>query len=364
MISLGSYTKTSGETTVALLAANIRAVINERTSVHGFEAAGSAANVDLTPPKGYGASLNGGSVLSTTIVGAITNTITQFSSGVGYAPTLLDGNDQDTYTAGLKAQALYDWAVERIMPCQMIVEGKSTVPSSASRDLATLDCDKVTIVSGQDYDKADELPMWWKHAAVGTKLGTVAAREINENTGWVEVGNLTDEKRTPARFLRAGFSNHTLVEAVKEIWDVLDDKKYIFPITYPLSDGYFWNNDYTCAPVLIDDEGNINEHNIRYGRTADKAARAIYVALFNDIKSPQPVDPATGKLPSGIILNFQGKAERRIDLEMENQISGRKVTVDPNSDLLIAKQLDVYFKVVPYGSTDTILVYVGLAKTI
>jgi len=365
-ITLGSFTKTAAESTATLLAVAVRAAINENTATHGFVAAGSTSNVALTAPAGYGASINGGSVLNLLINGTIAGTVTQFSSGVGYSPTLLNGYDTNLITAIAKAQALAVWAFEKGMGCQMILEGKAFVPSAGSQDLGNIDdvvAPKVTVVSGQDYDKADVLPMWYKHAAIGTFLGDVAAREINQNPAWTEVGDLTDAAN--AGWLRAGFSNHTLIEEVQEIWDTLDDKRGIFPITYPLSDGIYWNNDYTCVTPETDEDGFINENTIHYGRTADKAARVLYAALFNDIKSTQKVDPTTGKLSIGTIHYFKGKCENRIDREMSNQISGRSVYVDPDSDLIAPpKTLNISFTIVPDGSADTIKVNLGLAKSI
>jgi hypothetical protein len=359
VLVLGRYTKVSGDTTVDLVATALRAAINAGTAVHGFVAGGSTANVALTAPAGYGASLNGAGIISAVIVGTIAGTITNFSSGVSPTYTPLNGIATDSFNAIGKAQLLADWSFTQLSPVNVIVEGKAWQGSaSSSIDLRTQQAPKVSLVIGQDFDKADELPLFNQSAAVGSVLGMLAQRNFSENIGWVEFGNLTDTNR--GRFLTAGFSNHGLADSVKADWDTLDDKGYIFVQTYSNLDGQYFNNDHTCVPIVIDTEGNINEHNLHYGHTADEAARSVYAALLPSVKSPQAVDPATGKLPIGVIGYFRGLAESRIDADMGDQISGRAVLVDPNSDLLIAKQLNASLKVVPLGSTDTIVVTLSI----
>jgi hypothetical protein len=380
VLILGSYKKVSGDSTVALVATAVRAAINLLTPVHGFVAAGTAANVLLTAPKGYGDLLSTGTPLSVTIVGTIAATVTQFTGGAGYAPTVTNNMAADSFTAIANAQLLYDWAFNAGMPCQMIIEGKKfTGTAATAQDLHNLpsgaDAPNTSLVVGQDWDWADTLPLYYCHAAVGTKLGDVAMRNVNENTGWVEVGDLTSVAEES--WINAGFSSHAKIDTLKEDWDILDGLGYIFPITYPNLDGIYWNNDWTCAKLARDGNGNLIlsqmidgvkylfESRIYLGRTIDKAIRQVYAALIKDVKSPQAVDPATGKLPTGVITYFKKKGENAIDDSMTNQISGRKVFIDPDSDLLNApQQLLTSIEVVPYGNVDSIKVNIGITNRI
>ena len=80
-VLLGSYTIVSGDDADAV-AVGLRAAINALTKKHGFIAAGSTANVALTPPAGMGIVPNTAVILfASTGTGAATET--QFSSGVG-----------------------------------------------------------------------------------------------------------------------------------------------------------------------------------------------------------------------------------------------------------------------------------------
>lgn len=284
-----------------------------------------------------------------------------------YTPTLLNGVDADLITAVGKAQLLHEYSIDNAMPMNVVLEGKNGFSTPAAmqdfRAIAGVKAPNVAVCFGQDFDKANDRAIWNKHAAIGTLLGSIAARRVNESCGWVEVGNIQDVPRN--RFVKPAFSNHILIDVHKADWQVLENKSVIFPITYANQDGVFWNSDYTCDTPTVDTQGYINEWNFAYGRTLNKAIRAVYAALLPSVKSPQPVDATSGKLDIGVIALFKGKALARIDADMANEISGREVFIDPNSDLINSpRELKAGVVVVPFGSTDSIRVDVALKKSI
>jgi hypothetical protein len=65
LISLGSYTKQSGDTTVTILAASITSVWNANT--YGYGVTSSLGAITITARAGSGAAINGGSNLIVTI---------------------------------------------------------------------------------------------------------------------------------------------------------------------------------------------------------------------------------------------------------------------------------------------------------
>lgn len=283
---------------------------------------------------------------------------------ITYTPTLANGVDADLLVAIAKAQTLHTWSLTNAMPFQIILEGKNgwTGTASAMQDFSAItgvQAPNVAVVFAQDFDQADKKAIWNKSAAVGTVLGAISARRVNESIGWVEVGNIQDVAR--GRWIKPAFSNHILIDAKKEDWQTLQDKAVICPLTYANADGVFFNSDKTCVSPTVDAEGYINEWNIAYGRTLNKAIRSVYAALLPSVKSPQPVDATTGKLDIGIVALFKAKAESRIDADMANEISGRSVFVDKNSDLINApRELKSGVTVVPFGATDTIRVNIAL----
>lgn len=275
------------------------------------------------------------------------------------ATTLLNGIPDDVYNAISKAQSLYEWADNLFMPCQVLLEGYDYGGDSASsanlRDLdGDLEADKVTIVIGQDYDYAETLTgNAQKMADVGTALGTVAAAAVNQNIGDNEAFNLTDAVKS--RWLVPGLSNHVKNSEQIASLQTLEDKGYVFGVSYVGLDGVRWNGDHTCTPIIIDSEGNINDHSISYGRTHDKARRLLRTALLPKVKSSQPVNPKTGLLPIGVVKHFEKLGDTVLgDMENRKEISSGKTVVDPSSDLIVEKLLKVTFNIVPYGHVDSI----------
>lgn len=297
--------------------------------------------------------------------GEIHNLSIGFNPASGYTETLTDGINADVRASIVKAQALYDWAYENDMPTNIYLEcrgygGNQTtaidlraIPASPS---GIFEADKVSLVIGQDYGFADTLTgLAQKHAAIGTFLGTMAACDLNQNPSEVEAFNLTDEKK--GKWLTAGLSDHTKVSdvAVAATLDTLEEKAYIFADTVNGVSGYRWSDEPTCTPVLIDDENNMNEHTIPYGRTMDYAEELLRKALINLVKKVKPVDPVTGKMPAGVIKDIEKKGDNVfVNMAANGWISGGKTYVDPNSDIIINKSVDISFSIIPTGSIGTI----------
>lgn len=272
--------------------------------------------------------------------------------------TLLNGLPVFVYNAISKAQALYAWADSFFMPCQIILEGYAWSGNAATTaNLRELEENypNVSVVIGQDYEFAESLvDNQQKYADVGTALGTLSAAMVNQNIGDNEAFNLTNTLYDA--WLTPGLSNHVTCVSVMTSLETLNSKGYIFGIKYIGIDGVRWNDDHTCTEIIVDAEGNVNEHTIAYGRTHDKARRLLRVALLPKVKSNQPVDPKTGKLPVGVVKNFEKIGDTVFsDMEKRKEISFGKCTVDPNSDLLVEKILKVKFRIIPYGNVGEII---------
>lgn len=284
-----------------------------------------------------------------------------------YVPTIVDGLLDEVLAAIPLAQALVDWAFGKMYPTRIILEGRNFTPPIASvqdlRNIMSVEAPNVHVVIAQDFDYAEQDALFNNYAAVGTFLGTMAAAEVHQNPGWVDEFNLTDVGA--GRWLNAALSNHVAVETYQEDWDLLDSKGYIFTQTYARVAGYRWNNDHSCVAIVEDVEGNLNEAYARFGRTLDAAALSVYAALVGRVKSPQPVDPNTGKLPTVVIADFKAVAEKRIDQDLSENISGREVVIDPQSNLLPPDEtLEMAVRIVPFGSATQIEVKIGLVSSV
>lgn len=264
----------------------------------------------------------------------------------------VDGLPTDVFGAIPKAQGTAKWAYDQFMPSHIFIEGyglsglASVVPNL--RAIPDVEATKVTMVIGQDWQYADtKTGNAQKFGDVGTILGICAASAINQNIGDNEAFNLTDA--TKSAWLVPGLSNHKTNKEVHEQLQTLEDKGYVFGIAYPGLAGIRVNNDHVCAPIKIDAEGNINEHTIAYGRVVDDSVRQLRTAYLPKIKKTYPVDQQ-GKLPTGVRVSLETIGDN-IFTDMQNavEISSGKTTVDPDSDLLVAKELKVSFNVQPTG---------------
>ena len=300
--------------------------------------------------------------------------------GIANTPTeeateYLNGFPEDVFGSIQLGQQLYDWAFSTFRPCQVILEGRDFNVANAASALdlrnitindQVLEAFKVSVCIAQDWKYADGLDAIRKKMAdLGTMLGSIAKKAVNENIGEVEGGNLVDV--TNNKWLVAGLSNHQTVAGWDSQLEALDSKGYVFAISYTGIAGYYWNNDHTCTPIKKDKEGYFNEYTISYGRTHDKAVRDLRTCLLPKVKSTQPVDPNTGKLPQALVTYFERLADDDVfnTMAAEGLITAGKTTVDPNSDLLISpRELKVSFVLVPTGQIDEIKGTINLKTSI
>ena len=110
------------------------------------------------------------------------------------------------------------------------------------------------------------------------------------------------------------------------------------------------NNDHVCAPIIVDQEGNMNEHTIAYGRVMDDAIRQLRSVYLPKIKKTYPVDDE-GKLLARALVSLEQIGDDVFDeMQNANELSLGKTTIDPDSDLLVKKELLVSYKIVPMGT--------------
>ena len=274
------------------------------------------------------------------------------------ATTHLNGLPDDVYNAVAKAQGLYQWADDHFMPLQILLEGYDYAGNSASvadlRDLPNLKADKVSVIIGQDWSYAEtKTGNARKFADVGSALGVLSKATVNQNIGDVESFNITDA--TKNIWMVPGLSSHQKNTDDIDGLKTLDAKGYIFGIEYPGIPGVRFNDDHTATPIIMDADKNVNEYCISFGRVHDKARRLLRETLLPKVKSSQPTNPKTGKIPPGVIKTFENIADSVFgDMQRRSEISYGKATVDPDSDLVVERVLRISFEIVPYGNVGKI----------
>ncbi|ROH98286.1 hypothetical protein EGI16_21655 [Chryseobacterium sp. G0240] len=268
--------------------------------------------------------------------------------------TMLNGLPDDVYNSIAKAKVLEEWSEDNFMPVSVFLEGYSYGGSAASsanlRDLENLSAEGVSLVIGQDFDIAEKKTGHaQKYAFIGTVLGVCASCSVNQNIGENETKNLTHESKK--LLVNPGLSNHKTIKEQFSDLQTLENKGYVFGLTYTGMAGVRLNNDHVCAPVILDDNNNINEHTVAYGRTAKKARRALRTMYLPKVKTDPAVNPETGKMLPGVVVAFEAIGDGVFaDMQRAGEISGGKTYVDPDSDVIVAKVLNIGFKLIPKGN--------------
>lgn len=413
-ISLGTYTKTSADSTVTLLAVSIVALINAGTLTHGYTATNTAGAITITARPGLGIFLNTGTPLVAVIVGTIAGTAVQFGvsptvSGVAsllatyhyhiaeyfrvqpqgvlylcfYAvPSTYDFTDMvtvqqfangeirqamvfcdgTTYTSAKvqAAQAVCNTLFTNHMPLSslLVTFNYAAATLSGLADLSGLASKNVSVCIGQDGNNLG----WEIFKAtgksvtnIGALLGCVSLAAVNEDIAWIAKFNISNGAENNV----AAFANGVLFsDQSKSLLNTLNSYRYIFLIKKVGYDGSFFNDSHT-AVIQTSDYAFIENN-----RVIDKAVRLLYSNYLPDLNSPLTVN-ADGTLKDTTVAYFQTSGQGAMDqMERDGEISASKVTVDPTQNVLSTSQLIVTVKIVPVGVARNIVVKIGYTLSI
>ncbi len=249
-----------------------------------------------------------------------------------------------TATVGT-AQSFADWAAQTHKPLVVLLEGWGVDMNDA--DLHGKNAPSVSVVVGQNLAVANAGHA--NYAAVGTVLGAVSKARVNESVGWVEKFNLTgDNLQTPGLFGQP-LSDYTDGQISQ-----LDDRAYLFFITYTGLAGIYLNDSYT-ATVLTDDYAYIEAN-----RTINKAIRLVRSALLPKLAAPVKVDTKTGRLSPEVIKQFELTGKRALEvMSAADEISDMEMFVDPLQDIIGSSELKIQFSIIPTGTARKISVTIG-----
>lgn len=290
--------------------------------------------------------------------------------GVGRVP---DGAYVEDVTAGIEAEVLDAIPVFNTLartaytdhrPLNIAIEGRHLNGAVSGypdlRALAGGDAEKVSVVVAQDPAVAALDPEYTYYAQVGAFLGSLAARAVHESIGWpgASTNNILDAS-VPAN-LTCGLSDNTLVQSKFTDWAALDAKGYVFARPFQGRDGFFWNDAHTASALT-----NI-ENNAQNGRVLDKASRVLYLRALDFYKRPEVLD-AAGLLPEAARTEIEEILAQELDLWLTDngEISARRVTIDPTSDLVNPpRELRILFEVVPAGQIDRINGTINLTSSL
>jgi len=278
------------------------------------------------------------------------------------------GMDNDTVNANLKstvisaapiAQQLADSEFDEGRPIVFLLPGWAfTGTVTTAHDFSAEDLKNVFVTIAHDkeyawaFTNAAYLAYSNKQPATATTLGMIAARSVHENIGWTGgtqelPGDLSDTAE--GKMLEARFTSTQLAEDYKSDWKALSDKGYVFPVSYPGQSGTYFYSDRNCASTSSD------YNSIRIVRTVNKAVRLLNAEYFPYINSPIEIDPDTGQIAAITAKSLENEGNDALDYMVGlGELSGFRVYIDPEQDVLSNGKIIVNVWVVPIGCAEEI----------
>lgn len=291
------------------------------------------------------------------LLGAVDGKIRQvgvvLNPPASYSPDVsTTGIDPDVLTAAPKAQEVADEVYGLHFPVDVILEGRNFDASSPGvvTDLATLECENVSIVVAQDLDIVNDAnnPQTG-YAAVGTYLGMTAAKGVADSPA--EVGlNYQGNVQSLAResFLNYGYGNQALRDYTITDQGVIYDKHYVALRTFQGTKGVYFTQSFTCA----DAENDFLF--LELSRTHNKAHRSIYKAFVPYINTKFKLTEQ-GFIPGEVVKYLENIGNKVFtQMQANGEISAGKTYIDPEQSVVLSRKLIVKWKAVPMGKLEAV----------
>lgn len=251
-----------------------------------------------------------------------------------------------------KAQALAKSQADKDRPISIILEGSSADVelSNPILDLHDENSEYVSVAIGQSYSVASRVGTHHRvYAAVGAELGVVSLSKVNESKSWPEQFNMYG-----GTLLDASIKGDKISSISQGVLNELHDKAYNFFITYTDFAGIYCNDSFTCTSLTSD------YAYIENVRTMNKAIREIRKVMIPKISSPVQVDPDNGQISAEIIKSFENDCRKPLERMFDaGELSGHKVTIDPQQNILATSSLDIVLSLTPTGTARKINVKIG-----
>lgn len=189
-------------------------------------------------------------------------------------------------------------------------------------------------------------------SAVGVVLGLLSSASVHQSIGWVK--NFPTGVNVPA------FGDGTLYRDLdKALVEQLDGGRYIFFVTHVGQAGSYVNDSHTMD-VATSDYAMIESV-----RTMDKAVRGIRTYLIPELGGNIYIDADTGKMQAYSVSHLEMTANKALeDMEKAGELSGYKVEIDPEQDVLSTSEVEIVIRQVAVGVMRRIKVKIGFAKNV
>lgn len=250
--------------------------------------------------------------------------------------------DMDAYVSGYQT-IVNDLRAESRKISAVLVEGgvfNSATLISDYPNIRDYNAENVSIVIAQDPIIRAVKTEHETYAAVGTALGAISVRNVNENIGSLDIEN------KPSAF--RGNATYPLTDAERQRWltaklqdgkDVSDlsgveikalaTKGYIYVNFYNGYPGYFFTDSHTCTESASD------YSRIENNRVWDKGATLGRTALMPRVKGNLLKDPDTGFMREIEAKELEALAVNTIEKNMvaTGEISGVDIYINPEQSV-------------------------------
>ena len=189
-------------------------------------------------------------------------------------------------------------------------------------------------------------------SAIGVVLGLLSSAAVHQSIGWVK--NFPTGVNVPA------FGDGTLYRDLdKALVEQLDGGRYIFFVTHVGQAGSYVNDSHTMDSAISD------YAMIESVRTMDKAVRGVRIYLIPELGGNIYIDAETGKMQAYSVSHLETTANKALeDMEKAGELSGYKVEIDPEQDVLSTSEVEIVIQQVAVGVMRKIKVKIGFAKTV
>lgn len=199
--------------------------------------------------------------------------------------------------------------------------------------------ENISIVIAQDPIIREVKEAYKTYAAIGSALGAISVRGVNENIGSIDIeskpsiykgaSNYTLTAKDTSRWLTACLQNGRSFSSLStaEI-NALATKGYILVGFYNGYVGYYFTDSHTCTATSSD------YSRIENNRVWDKAATLGRMALLPRVKSNILKVPETGFIREIEAQELEELAENAINVMVSaEEISGVEIFINPEQDL-------------------------------
>ena len=189
-------------------------------------------------------------------------------------------------------------------------------------------------------------------SCLGVMLGLLSAAKVHQSISWI--------KNFPTGITLPAFGDGTLYRTLDAaLVEQLDAARYIFLVTQIGESGSYVNDSHTMDAATSD------YAMIESVRTMDKAVRGIRTYLTRELGGNVYIDASTGKMQAFSVAHLETTANKALeDMEKAGELSGYKVEIDPEQDVLSTSEVEIVIKQVAVGVMRKIKVKIGFAKSV